>query len=442
VAVLRDGGNAIDAVVAAVAVLAVVAPTTAGLGGDGFWLIAEPGKPPVSIDGSGAAARLADAAAYGELGFTRVPVDGPWAALSVAGAVSGWQLALDVSAQWGPGLPLERLLADSVALARDGVAAAGGGTVTRPALAATLERLAAAGLDDFYRGDVARLVADDLKAAGAPVRAEDLARHRGMRRRPLSLGVGGGTVFTTAPPTQGLASLVTLGLAQRLPSAAPGGEEWTAGLARAARQGLAVRDAHLADPAAMQVHATTYLSDHLLDRMAAALDSAPPLVAPAFAAHPAAWIGAVDGQGRAVSCVHGLGPAGGAGLDLPASGIRWHAAGAGFSLGAERPNPLEPRRRPRHSLCPGLARLKDGRVALWGGGDGQSQALIQAQLVGRLLAGATAGEALAAPRAVFTADGLVADDPAQPPAGLMLRLADGTLESGIDPRGDGAVAGY
>ncbi len=474
-AVLRDGGTAIEAAVAAAAALAVVAPHRAGLGGDGFWLVAEPGKPVLSIDGSGASGGAVDPALYRGHGLAEVPLRGPLAANTVAGAVSGWQLALDLSAQWGGRLPLARLLADAVALARGGVtvtaerAAAEGGragdTVTRPALADTLERLAAAGLDDFYRGAVGRGLAAELEAAGAPLLADDLARHRGMRRRPLSLGLAAGTVFAAAPPAQGLTTLMALGVAERLGPAEAGGFRWLHGLAEALKPALAVRDAHLAESGRMRVHAATYLSDPLLDRMAATVDSG--RAAPwSGRGRPAdgAWIGVVDGSGRAVSCSHGLGAAGGSGLLLAGSGVVWQ--GRGFSLDGGRADALAPRRKPVQLASPALVRLRDGGVLVWGGSGGDGDSQLQLQLYSRIVGGGAAPQqAVTAPRFLLGA-GLVLEprfdpalaerlaaaghdvapalpfDPRLGLAGAVRLRPDGLMEGAADPRGDGAAAGF
>lgn len=504
-AILREGGTAIEAAIAAQAVLAVVYPHMTGLGGDGFWLIAEPGKLPVSIDGSGATGAQVDIAFCRAQGLEAIPATGPLAALTVAGAVSGWQLALDVSAQWGGRLPLSRLLADAIALARDGFVitrsqtqattrnldslraqpgfaaafltkggrtAVEGGVLTQPALAATLDRLAAAGLDDFYRGDVARVVAEDLRAAGSPLRGEDLARHRGMRRRPLSLGLADGTLFNTAPPTQGLAALMILGLFQRLGPREIGGFSWIHGLAEATKQAFAVRDAHVTDPARMRIHATTYLSDPLLDRLALGIDPARAAPWPA-AARPGdtAWLGAIDGQGRAVSCIQSLHQAFGSGVVLPNAGFAWHNRGIGFSLDETHHNALEPRRKPFHTLSPALARLKDGRVMVWGATGGDTQPQVQAQIFTRIVLGdAEVQDSLTAPRFALTGAAagetllveerfpaaildrlraaghavtpVAAFDPLLGQAGALIRRPDGVLEGAADPRGDGLVAGF
>ncbi|PPD05774.1 MAG: gamma-glutamyltransferase, partial [Methylocystis sp.] len=119
--VLREGGNAIEAMVAAASTIAVVYPHMNGLGGDNFWLVSEGGKAPVGIDACGAAAGCATREFYAGHGCAAaIPSRGPLAALTVAGAVSGWQSALEMSARWGGRLPLSRLLADAVHHAREG----------------------------------------------------------------------------------------------------------------------------------------------------------------------------------------------------------------------------------------------------------------------------------------------------------------------------------
>ncbi|MGB8712282.1 MAG: gamma-glutamyltransferase, partial [Onishia taeanensis] len=110
--ILNEGGNAVEAMVAMASTIAVAYPHMNGIGGDGFWLIHEPGKPPLAIDASGPAAGLATRTCYAEKGYSAeqgIPSRGPLAALTMAGTLGGWQLALDQAAAWGPTLPLSRL---------------------------------------------------------------------------------------------------------------------------------------------------------------------------------------------------------------------------------------------------------------------------------------------------------------------------------------------
>ena len=125
-AVMREGGNAIEAMVAAAAAIAVVYPHMNGIGGDSFWVILPPDCAPIAIDACGPAAAAASIDAYTSRGLKAIPVRGPLAANTVAGTIGGWQTALDVASQLaGPAakkLPLARLLADAIAYATDGVA--------------------------------------------------------------------------------------------------------------------------------------------------------------------------------------------------------------------------------------------------------------------------------------------------------------------------------
>src|SRR5260221_5830250 len=120
-AVLRDGGNAVEAAVAAAATIAVVYPHMNAIGGDGFWLIAEPGQEPVAIEACGPAAAATTISFYREQRLTEIPSRGGLAANTVAGTVGGWQAALDHAQRWGAALPRTRLLADAIPYARSGI---------------------------------------------------------------------------------------------------------------------------------------------------------------------------------------------------------------------------------------------------------------------------------------------------------------------------------
>ena len=117
--ILQRGGTAIEAMVAAAASIAVEYPHMNGLGGDGFWLISEPGKAPVAIDACGTAAGLADSDFY--QGLDAIPSRGGKAALTMAGAVAGWQKALEISANWQSSMPLQDLLATAISQANWGI---------------------------------------------------------------------------------------------------------------------------------------------------------------------------------------------------------------------------------------------------------------------------------------------------------------------------------
>ena len=245
---LAAGRSAIEAVVAAAATLAVVYPHMSGLGGDGFWLISEPGRDPVAICAAGRAGGNVDADLYRRKGLAAIPTRGPLAANTVAGAVDGWRAALEISEGWGHKPDLGRLFRDAIHYAEHGTYVtrsqallthegfaeladvpgfaatfldAGacpptGARLSNPALARTFRRLAEAGLDDFYRGALAADIAADLGRAGAPITATDLSEHRSELCAPLRFDLPGIRLFNLPPPTQGLASLMILALLDRL----------------------------------------------------------------------------------------------------------------------------------------------------------------------------------------------------------------------------------
>ncbi len=507
--VLREGGNAIEAMVAMAAAVAVVYPHMNSIGGDGFWLVAEPGGTVHGIDACGAAAAAATPDFYRDRGHDSIPQRGPLAALTVAGAVSGWAKALELSAQFGGRLPLDRLFADAVRHGRDGVAVtAGQRRLTRdkldgladapgfaesylmidgrpphegerlvqPRLAATLEQLARAGLDDFYRGDLATTIAADLAAAGSPVAAADLAAHAARFVEPLSTTIAAGTLYNMTPPTQGLASLMILALFDRLGVGADAAEgfDHVHGLVEATKRAFLVRDAHVTDPAHMTRGAHEFLDPGFLDAEAARIDRARALPWPQVAAPgDTVWLGAIDGEGRAVSFIQSTYWEFGAGIVLGRAGFLWQNRGVSFSLDEGAANPLMPGRKPFHTLNPALARLADGRVMVYGnmGGEGQPQS--QAAVFSRYaMFGQGLQAAVSAPRwllgrtwgasstslklesrfdpalvrqladaghAVELLDESFSDTMGH--AGALVRRADGVIEGAVDPRSDGAVAG-
>jgi gamma-glutamyltranspeptidase len=502
-AVMRDGGNAIEAMVAAAAIIAVAYPHMNGLGGDGFWLILPPEKAPIGIQACGPAGRHVTVDLYRRHGFDAVPARGGLAANTVAGTVAGWSAALEVSASFGGRLAVDALLAPAIDHAERGVpvsrsladtlAAKGaelqtvpgfsatfeparerGAVLRQPRLAALLKRLARAGLDDFYRGDVARRIAADLQRVGSPLLLDDLAEFRAPRVEPLSLGIAGAVLYNLPPPSQGLASLIILGLFDRL--GVREGESFAHlhGLVEATKQAFLIRDAEVGDPAAMPCDPARNLSDASLKRLSRRIDAALAMPWPHRAAPgDTIWMGAIDGEGCAVSFIQSLYWEFGSGVVLEDTGLLWQNRGSSFGIGEGARHALAPGRLPFHTLNPAAARLEDGRSMVYGtmGGDGQPQT--QAALFTRYARfGMPLGPAIAAPRwllgrtwgAASTTLKLESDlDPAitdalrsaghevelvapcndlMGHAGALVRHADGTIEGASDPRSDGGVAGF
>lgn len=417
-AVLREGGNAIEAMVAAAATIAVVYPHMNSIGGDGFWLISEPGQAPMAIDACGRAAGLATIEFYTERGLAAIPGRGPLAANTVAGTVSGWIEALSHSARWGGRLPVSRLLQDAITYARDGAPVTrsqvnfttkflpelgnvpGFATqfldspdgVRQPdtlrrysALAATLAALAECGLDDFYRGELAQAIAAEHQRLGGPLRLADLHAQRAQTVAPLSVHLPhcGATLYNLPPPTQGLASLMILAIFDRLRQrhtiTQEGSYAHLHALVEATKQAFKVRNRHVADPATMAARGITpeaFLTDAFIDQCADAVDMQRALPWPEPAIHgDTVWMGAADPQGRMVSYIQSVYWEFGSGVVLSDTGICWQNRGSSFSLDPNSHLALAPGKKPFHTLNPAHARFDDGRLMVYGnmGGDGQPQ---------------------------------------------------------------------
>lgn len=476
------------------------------LGGDNFWLIDDGRNPPIGIDACGAAAAGAGASYYRDRGLTEIPPRGALATLTVAGAVGGWQRALEMARRWGGEMPLPRLLEDAIYHARagtpvsatlhnnlaskfnevsncpgfretflfDGKVPMVGELLKLPALAQTFDHLAARGLDDFYRGEVGQQIADDLTRVGSLLTATDLARYRALIVKPLSLSLSCGEIFNMPPPTQGLASLVLLGIFDRICPWSADGSDFVHAIVEATKLAFQIRDECITDPACMTIDPQQYLDASELGRLAQMIDAHRALSWPLEAQKgDTVWLGAIDTMGRAVSFIQSIYWEFGSGVVLPNSGIVWQNRGASFSLDEKNLNFLRPGRRPFHTIQPAFARLKDGRRVVYGtmGGDGQPQT--QAAILSRVAYyGQEPQEAVSAPRwllgrtwgsqttnlrienrfpieVVDSLRGRGHDvmtvgpfDEVMGHAGMIVRGTESVLEGAADPRGDGRAAGF
>ncbi len=510
VAVLREGGNALEAMIAAASTIAVVYPHMNSIGGDSFWLVHVPGAAPQGIDASGANAAAATLDWYRERGVTRaIPFRGGIAANTVAGTLSGWALAHERARALGGTLPLSRLFADAVHYAEHGVPvttsqanataakraelesqpgfaatflpggavpAAGSLFVQKP-LAATLRRLAQAGIEDFYRGELAQANSQALGRAGSPIALADLNAHRAQWTTPLVLEHSLGRVYNVPPPTQGLVSLAILGQLDRLGTGAldPVGADFVHLAVEATKQAFRnLRDPHITDPSRMNVQAQSLLSAERLDALARGIDRSRAMPwgkgrGPA----DTIWMGVIDGEGRAVSFIQSVYHEFGSGVVLDATGVTWQNRGCSFSLDPAHINVLEPGKKPFHTLNPALALLNDGRTMVYGnmGGDGQPQS--QSAVFSRIAVfGMHPQAAITAPRWLLgrtwgqVSDSLKLESRFAPEvvaalqrmghevellqpfdetvghAGAIVRHASGVFEGGADPRSDGGVAAF
>jgi gamma-glutamyltranspeptidase len=505
-AILAEGGNAIEAMLAMAASIAAVYPHMNHVGGDGFWLIREPSGRVRALMGAGRAGSKATIALYRDAGHDEIPARGPLAALTVPGAIAAWMLAAEAAKTQGGKLPLDVLLAAAIKHARggyavtrsqarltaeklpemknavgfkqaflvDGKAPEVGARLKQSAFAATLDHLSHAGLDDFYRGDVGRELAADLERIGSPVTRADLEQYRAWVDAPLSVTIPAGTLYNAPPPTQGLASLIILGVFDRLRVTHAESFEHIHGLVEATKRAFRLRDRVVTDPDRITVDLDRFLTPAFLDEQADKIDMKKAANWPASDAQgDTIWMGAADASGLVVSYIQSLYWEFGSGCVLPQTGVLMQNRGASFALDPKALNALAPGRRPFHTLNPALAALKDGRVMAYGtmGGDGQPQS--QAAVFTRhVLFGQPLDKALDAPRWLLGRtwgsthtnlrmesrfDGNLIDrlmaaghdvqalDEAYSDtmghAGAVVLHPDGTLEGGHDPRADGGAAG-
>jgi gamma-glutamyltranspeptidase/glutathione hydrolase len=502
--ILAEGGNALEAMVAMAASIAAVYPHMNHIGGDGFWLIRLPSGRVHAIMAAGPAGLQAKPELYRD--HETIPTRGPLAALTVPGAIGGWMLALEAAKATDGRLPLDMLLAPAIAQARDGYAVtrsqarlteahlaelkdvsgfaaaflidgkppAVGAKLKQAAFAETLDHLARAGLDDFYRGDVGREIAADLDRIGSPVTRHDLSRYRASFAEPLRIDLPSGTVYNTDAPTQGVVSLMILALFARLNVTEAEGFDHIHGLVEATKRALRVRDRVVTDPNYLAHALDRCLEERFVAGEAMKIDRRKAARWPLAAnAGDTVWMGAADSSGLVVSYIQSLYWEFGSGCVLPTTGVLMQNRGASFSLVAGALNYLAPGRLPFHTLNPALAVLKDSRIMAYGcmGGDGQPQTqgavftrhvlfgepLLDALDRPRWVLGRTWGAARTALRLESRVDGNVVDRLAAAGhdvevlpepysdvmghAGAAVAHPDSTCEAAHDPRADGGAAG-
>lgn len=491
----RAGGNAVDAALAAAAVLTVVYPHQCALGGDAFALVESASGDVTAYNGSGAAPAGLDADLL-RARYDGIPDAGPLS-ISVPGLVAAWH---SLSSSQGT-LPWAELLAPAIALADDGVAvsrslAAGilyrqgamnralrelllpgdrplaeGECFAQPALADTLRILAEEGADSFYRGSLSQRIVRGLNAEGCPISSEDLASHQTALDDALSLHYDGVEFLCCPPNSQGfvlleaLASLDALGLP--LDARGEGARHLLQALLMAADD----REALLGDPQRNPIDmAALFDRTALANRLSHAIQTGQaPAVNNPVAHGDTVAVCAMDDSGVSISLIQSVFQTFGSAVLEPETGIIFHNRARGFSLDPEAPNFLRAGCRPAHSLMPLLLR-REGRVfASLGTMGGKAQPQILAQLLPGVMAGTASLEAvLATPRWVFGARdidfpgptvAIEADAPAELDQHLKIhgldvarvpacsesvghaqavrRRADGELEGAADPRSDG-----
>jgi gamma-glutamyltranspeptidase/glutathione hydrolase len=495
--ILRAGGNAIDAAIAACAMQCVIDPHMTGIGGDCFVLFAPAGKAPIALNGSGRAPSAATLDWFRERGIASIADDSPHS-VTVPGAADAW---CRLSADHGR-LGLEEVLQPAIKAAEEGFritprvandwalnahrlrkyegaaavylpggeAPRVGDRMTHPALGRTLRRLGKEGRDAFYSGPIADEIVAVLNRNGALHVAEDFAVQACDYAAPISADYRGHRLHECPPNGQGLAALI---IARFLAGFDLGEGRLSEAdrihiLAEATKAAYHQRDLIIADPAFATVDVDQVLSDAVIDRMRATIDMkrAQPASAYDMPVHrDTIYLTVVDRDRNAVSFINSLFWAFGSGMYAPESGVMLQNRGAGFRLIEGHPNVIAPRKRPLHTIIPALL-SKDGRTQMtFGVMGGQYQATGHAHVLSSMLdRGDDPQQASDRPRS-FVAEGKLTLEPTigadiqadlaarghdikvlpQPLGGcqaIWIDEARGVLLGGSDQRKDGMALGY
>ena len=416
--VLRAGGNAIDAAIAAVAVQCVVEPQMTGIGGDCFVLYAPASGGVVALNGSG---RTPAALTLEHLVGTGVAAIGAGSphAVTVPAAIAGWQLLLDRYGTKGfdellqpaircaeDGFPITPRVAfdwrrDQAALegcqgGRDyylpgGKAPEAGRVMRFPALARTLKRIAAGGAKAFYEGETAARMVAALKGFGGLHTEADFAAASAEFVDPIHSAYRDTVVYECPPNGQGIVALLMLNMLERFDLKALGQD--TAArlhvLAEVARLAFRDRDAALCDTAHADMPVTRLLDKAYASALAGLIDPdarMPAMPPPLLDAHPdTVYLTVVDKDLNAVSFINSIYDGFGSGLVCPDTGVLFHSRGRAFKVDATHPNVVAPGKRPMHTIIPGLA-FKGGELwCSFGVMGGNYQPVGQAHLITRLV---------------------------------------------------------
>src|SRR5689334_8873502 len=502
--VLKRGGNAVDAAIAMAAMLNVTEPMMTGVGGDAFMLVYwSKTKELKGLNASGRAPAALNLDYFARRKITKMPQFG-MESITVPGAFDGWVTLLE---KYGT-MKLADLLAPAIECAEngfpvmektaedwnaevaelkktpasaanyliDGRAPRPGETFRQPNLARTLRTLARGGRDAFYKGEIARAIADYCAKNGGFISLADLAAQKSEWVEPISTNYRGYTVYEIPPNGQGLTALLTLNILEGFDLAALSAQpdRYYHTLIEATKLAFADRDRYIADPAFAKVPVAELLSKEYAAKRRAlinpdkALESPPP--GEINVGSDTTYFTVVDKDGNAVSFINSLFDAFGSGIVAGDTGIVLQNRGSAFSLDRAHPNRLEPGKRPFHTIIPAMV-FKDNQLfmsfGVMGGGI-QPQGHVQV-LVNLIDLGMGLQQAIEAPRYRFMKgrEVLLEDEisptvinqlvslghvRASPPGilrssmgggqAIMIDPVNGTLMGASDPRKDGLAIGY
>ncbi len=394
--IMLQGGNAVDAAIAAAAALNVVEPVSTGVGGDMFALVWRNDEKKVrAINGSGRAPAGVSLEWLRGQGYQRMPGAGAHS-VTVPGAVHGWETLINACGT----MPLSEVLEPAIQYAEEGFPVSDlisfqwsgqweklsqlpsgqemlfqdrppkqGEVMPIPTLGRTLRTIAEGGAEAFYKGDIAQRIADFVQEQGGCLAYEDLADHTSNWEEPISTDYRGVTCWECPPNDQGVAALEALNIAEGFDIKGMGPQSPDAyhHLIEAMRLAFADALSYIADPAKSWVPTDELISKEYAKSRRALIDpnkamaSVP--VGEVLVGSDTVYISSVDGQGNGCSLIYSIYSSFGSGMVVPGTGIVLHNRGSLFSLDPNHPNALAPGKRPYHTIIPAMATV-DGELYL------------------------------------------------------------------------------
>ena len=497
--VLQNGGNALDAAIAAGATLCVTEPQSSGIGGDCFVLYHEAKSGKLhALNGSGRAPKRATLQEYRRRGYADMPEYGIHS-VTVPGAIDAWHTALE---RFGT-LSLEDALQAAIRYAEDGYAVSpvvakvwkqneeflaqcpdthrsllvegrappAGMRHRQPDLARSLRAIARGGRDAFYKGDIAERIVAYSRANDGLLELEDFSAHRSQWVEAIHTDYRGLRIHEIPPNSQGITALMMLNMLENTDLGAMKhlSAEHIFTVAEAFRLAVAERDRFVADPDFSDIPVAAMLSKEFAQKQYARIDRARALTHPVASGLPdhrdTVYLSVVDHERNACSFINSLYHPWGSGLVAGDTGIMLQNRGGGFNLIEGHANCIAPAKRPLHTIIPAMVYQDERPVLCFGVMGGEYQAMGHAYVLSNWVDfDMDLQEAVDAPRFLPTADVLAVERPipdatrrelerrgyrvadAEKPFGggqcIYIDWNEGVLQAASDPRKDGCALGY
>ena len=494
--ILKSGGNAVDAAIAACATLCVIEPAMTGIGGDCFAIYSRAGSlTPIALNGSGRAPKAASVATLKTAGVTNIEVTSPHA-VTVPGAIAAWtklhkdygtkgmdELLLPSINYAKNGFPIThrvgtdwedlapKLLEDSVSskvLLKDGKAPKIGTTFYQPLLAQTLEKISTNGRNAFYSGEVAEDIVTRLQSLGGLHTLADFEACEAEYITPINTHYNGYDIHECPPNGQGICALMILNIMSRHNVKTLSHIDRIHLLAEATKLAYYQRNLYISDPIFSDTPIEWLLSDDHTDHLSGMInfDKATTFEKSDFPTHSdTTYLCCVDRDGNAISFINSLFSGFGSGIMAQNSGVVLQNRGSSFLMDDSHVNKIEGGKRPMHTIIPGLITQNGQTVAPFGVMGGQYQSTGHSDFISNVVDhGMDVQEAMDQPRSFACDETLQMEDSFSPelyiglekrghklehlskPLGgsqcVWIDHNNGVLTGGSDPRKDGCAIGY